>query len=579
MEEEEEDFESLLSSTTEAAVGGEVSQETAPLRRGRGSTGVAELDEIDLFLGGSPLPTPSGGEGGDEVTEEELLLLGEEVEEEPKEVTNGNEVTNSNKVTNSNQVTNSDEVTNSNQVVNSDEVANSNQVTNSNKVANSKEVVNSKAVTNSDDVKIKDELINIAGEELTETFEEIMSHNLNKVSNITNITGKGETVEELDYSLLEPEGWEEEWQLRETTVAALLSELDEQKLLDSSEEEEETQVVSQESSVAKPRKRRKRIEKDSIEREYYRQLKEVWAKYSSSPGVGLCPLFGDVRKPRIFHDKKNNEFDFESVEEYIDSLHPLWGSYKKLFREVLEEEREQGARLLARQVHLSWGGRLKEGRCWGVDTTQNLTAFSRPSSRKDRHTSGARAAVLDKMHKLNLSPGIKAALEEMYEQACRPGVQEAEEARFKRFEAEINSLSQVSAETVQAESVDCSFCLGTCLCSPGKGRRGIKRKKEEMVDRVEVMGLVSREEMMDKARASARELGVEAAGGLLLGVTESYSLHSHYRGQGLSQLQAQELLSLEKVQGMFATYYSSPYTEEQPQGEEEGWSSELLQDY
>ena len=401
----------------------------------------------------------------------------------------------------------------------------------------------------------------------------------------------------LDLSLLDKEEWEDDWEIREFTMSDILSELKEH-LLDESDDEEvapddlinEKSLVAEEkcltdtrmndsvSCTARSQKRNEFASLESRSREteerYYRQLEDVWRKYAGQEGVGQMPTRMMMVRPRIYKDN-GRVVGYESLQEYVDNNHPLWGAHRQVFKEVLFKEKEQGH--LVRWVAKQWGDQR-------VNTARNLTVFNRGGG-GDRGRGKGNNVVRDvervgevrgREGKMNIREA-RATLVDMYANSSNvEGVKETEEARWKLFEAALKTKLQeaeaLSCEVDVDEAAECDLCGEVCLCMVGR-----KRKAGEEGGG----GKVSKQQYLDSVLSSASRKGwtVDRTVEVVYGVEEAYELQSCYNNNPfLSKEQVSELASLEEVHSMITEMYDSPY--KQDNQEEEGtWSSQLLEDY
>jgi len=397
----------------------------------------------------------------------------------------------------------------------------------------------------------------------------------------------------LDLSLLDKEEWEDDLELEEFNMSDILNELKEH-LLDESDEEDENivythchdvstaqseptdvDVKSKSSSFCK----RDIMSLESTSREteerYYKQLEEVWLRYLGQEGVGKIPSRNMMVRPRIY---KNNGrvVGYETLQEYVDNNHPLWGAHRQVFKEVLFKQREKGD--LVRWVSKQWGNQQ-------ANTTRNLTVFSRGGlagitggEKGSKIASNLENAevVKGKNGTMNIQEA-RATLVDMFANSGKvDGIKETEEARWKLFDAALKK-KLVEAEALRngcrdINQPDCDLCGPVCLCMVGMKR---KAGTEDKVRRV------SKQQFKEMVMANSSKKGwtVARTADVLYGVEESYDLQGCYTNNSyLSREQVSELTSLEDVHDMMTEIYDSPYKRDNE--EEAGtWSNQLLEDY
>jgi len=378
----------------------------------------------------------------------------------------------------------------------------------------------------------------------------------------------------LDYSLLDKEEWEDEWEMREFTMSDILSELKDD-LLDDSDDEEEVASVVDTLNGAEPSHQKvseKKEEFESLqsrskvtEARYYQALEDVWNIYKDGEGVGPVPARSMMTRPRIFKDKTGSIVGYETLQEYVDNNHPLWGPHRELFNQFLFKERSRQD--LVNFISKNWGNQ-------NVNTAQNLTFFSRSG-----HISGGKAGgekgkgvkQVDAEKVGNIKEGMKSAkdtLVEMYANSENAdGVQENERVRAKMYEAELKKkLLEVQAAKSVAE--ECDLCGAVCVCVVGR-----KRAAEEG-------GRVTKQQCLDAVQAWRTKEGWsnERIAEAMFGVMEAFELQSSYSDEPFfSKEQFSELTSFEDVHCMILDMYDSPYKNK----EEEtcSWSQEDIENF
>jgi len=252
--------------------------------------------------------------------------------------------------------------------------------------------------------------------------------------------GDGEV---LDYSLLDTE--ESEEPKEKSTVTDILS-----QLLDNEEDVATETIDTTKQELQK-------VTRGMIEQRYYNQLELVWSKYSGDPGVGSIPPIDMIPPPRIYRDRKGEINGFETVEEYIDSNHPLRGGvYRDVFTDILRME-ENNRRKKYRE---------------GTTEAHDLGTFSRPNRRKmSRETRGnkdQRCIVYEGEMEIGQ---VKAVLIEMYQNSIRPGIEEAENARMSVFQTALKEKLRFD------ESSSCQCRHINCRCTSGMSKR-FKKEQE-----------------------------------------------------------------------------------------------------
>jgi len=397
------------------------------------------------------------------------------------------------------------------------------------------------------------------------------------------------TCDGLDLSLLDREEWEEEWEMREFTMSDILGELKEE-LLDSDEEDNDghmrnnSETGNSSPRVSETRNSKKEFESlesrsKVTEERYYQQLEYVWHKYKDYEGVGPVPARSQMTRPRIFKDKSGTIVGYETLQEYVDNNHPMWGPHRELFNQFLFKEKSHLD--LVKFVSKNWGGQ-------DVNTVRNLTVYRRGDGVgnicKIRHE-GSSDKNFEKF--VTIKEGMKSAkatLVEMYANSSNAdGVQENERARAKLFDAQlkeklieqVNKKNAISASTVESSEVDvsnCDLCESLCLCIVGK-----KRGAED-VDECE---RVSKKQFLDTVEAWRTEdkWGKERIAEAMFGVLEAFELQSCYSDKPyFTKAQVSELTSLEDVHNMILDRYSSPYKtdKEETIG---GWNQEDLENF
>jgi len=382
----------------------------------------------------------------------------------------------------------------------------------------------------------------------------------------------------LDYSLLDKEEWEDEWEMSEFTMSDILSELKDNLLDDTDEEEEEASSVVDTLNGAEQSHQKgseKIILKEDFESlksrskvteaRYYQALEDVWNIYKDEEGVGPVPARSMMTRPRIFKDKTGSIVGYETLQEYVDNNHPLWGPHRELFNQFLFKERSRQD--LVKLVSKNWGNQI-------VNTARNLTFFSRSG-----HIGGGKAfgekgkgvkpVEVEKVG--NIKEGMKSAkdtLVEMYANSENvDGVQENERVRAKLYEAQLRKkLLEVQAAKSVAD--ECDLCGAVCVCVVGR-----KRAAEEG-------GRVTKQQCLDAVQSWRTKQGWsnERIAEAMFGVMEAFELQSSYSDEPFfSKEQVSELTSFEDVHGMILDMYDSPYKNK----EEEicSWSQEDIENF
>ena len=371
----------------------------------------------------------------------------------------------------------------------------------------------------------------------------------------------------LDLSLLDREEWEEEWEMREFTMSDILGELKEE-LLDSDDEEsigDDSNVGSSKLCETKNSKKEfESLESRSkvTEERYYQQLENVWEKYKDFEGVGSVPARSQMTRPRIFKDKSGTIVGYETMQEYVDNNHPMWGPHRELFNQFLFKEK---SRLdLVKFVSKNWGQQH-------VNTARNLTVFRRGDCaghiigniRHDEMSDGHKEKFV------TIKEGMKSAkatLVEMYANSSNAdGVQENERARAKLFDAQlkeklleqVQKKGEISATTTDESSEgvvqNCDVCKSVCLCIVGRKRRVEGRDEGERVSKKQFLDTVEAWRTEDK-------WGKERIAEAMFGVLEACELQACYSDTPFFTIeQVSELTSLEDVHNMILDRYASPY--------------------
>jgi len=379
------------------------------------------------------------------------------------------------------------------------------------------------------------------------------------------------TCDGLDLSLLDREEWEEEWEMREFTMSDILGELKEE-LLDSDDEDidepinDTSETGNASSNVSETRNLKKEFESlesrsKVTEERYYQQLEDVWKKYKDYEGVGPVPARSQMTRPRIFKDISGTIVGYETLQEYVDNNHPMWGPHRELFNQFLFKEKSHLD--LVKFVSKNWGDQA-------VNTARNLTVYRRGGGvgniYKVRHE-GLSDKHIEKFVTFKEDmKSAKATLVEMYANSSNAdGVQENERARAKLFDAQlkeklieqVNKKNEISATTVvessEADVRNCDLCESVCLCIVGK-----KRGAED-VDEGE---RVSKKQFLDTVEAWRTEdkWGQERIAEAMFGVLEAFELQSCYSDKPyFTKAQMSELTSLEDVHNMILDRYASPY--------------------
>jgi len=392
------------------------------------------------------------------------------------------------------------------------------------------------------------------------------------------------TSDGLDLSLLDKEEWEDDWEMREFTLSDMLNELKEH-LLDESDDEDDSDdtnidvksdqveaVPNEKITVACSKDAKKEFENLQsrtrvTEDRYYQQLEDVWRMYEGQVGVGKVPSRQMMVRPRIF---KNNGriVGYETLQEYVDNNHPLWGPHRELFGQVLFKERTQGD--LVRFIQSNWGDQQ-------VNTARNLTVFSR-GGRAGRNGLKEEKVVrnVGKVGKevVDGKMSIKATLVDMYANSANvDGVKQTEEARWKLFEAQLKTKLQEAEGGVVEDDVECDLCGEVCLCVVGGkrkrgGGRAIKMTKQQYADIV-------------LANARKQNWNDDRIAEVIFGVEEAYELQSCYNNPPyFTKEQVCELNSVEEVHDMMMNMYDSPYKKDNDEQADTGtWSKQLLEDY
>jgi len=387
----------------------------------------------------------------------------------------------------------------------------------------------------------------------------------------------------LDLSLLDKEEWEEEWEMREFTMSDILSELKED-LLDSDDEDDgnstndgcpDHQYNSLKATEIKKSKREFENLESRIkvtEERYYQSLEDVWREYQDNKGVGSVPPRSQMTRPRIFKDKLGAIVGYETLQEYVDNNHPLWGPHRELFNQFLFKERSR--RDIIKFVAKNWGNQH-------VNTARNLTVFSS----KDNSCIGKirdNEIVMKHVGKVvnnnkEVIRSAKATLVEMYANSSNTDcVQENERARAKMFEAQLKEklLEQEKKRLFdkkmdsKADDVEqkCDLCGNACFCMIGR-----KRRAEEQG------GRVSKQQFLDTVEAWRIDdkWGKERIAEAMFGVLEAFELQSCYTDTPyFSNEQVSELTSLEDVHDMILDMYDSPYRKENAGEEKIGWMNQ-----
>lgn len=406
--------------------------------------------------------------------------------------------------------------------------------------------------------------------------------------------------EEIDTSLLDTkEEWEDDWesQRREYTLSDILGELkDSEHLLDESDDEDsllnieietdqslENDISPKENSIKPalipPTEKKNKLAnlETSVrvtEGNYYKQLEDVWKKYEGQPGVEPMPLRSNMVRPRIFKDNNGRIVGYETLQEYVDNNHPLWGAHREVFRQFLEKER--GKDVLVKFVAKEWGEQ-------NVSTARNLTFFSKGGSggggklkEKRVFKESIEDGVVSKKEKPNIKE-VKAVLVDMYANSSKNyDVMETEENRCKMYEAQLK-LKLEEAEALKSADdehsfEECDLCGDVCLCVIGR-----KRALGTEV----APAKISKQQYMDSVVSVSSRNGwsLDRTAEVLYGVEEAYELQSSYTNRPFfSKEQVCELSSLEEVYGMITEMYDSPYKEDNENEMIGNWSKKDLED-
>jgi len=393
----------------------------------------------------------------------------------------------------------------------------------------------------------------------------------------------------LDLSLLDREEWEEEWEMREFTMSDILGELKEE-LLDSDDEDNIEHIndnsetgynSSRVSDIKNTKKEFESLESRSkvTEERYYQQLEDVWEKYKDYEGVGPVPARSQMTRPRIFKDKSGTIVGYETLQEYVDNNHPMWGPHRELFNQFLFKEK---SRLdLVKFVSKNWGNQ-------SVNTARNLTVYRRSDGAGN--IGKVRLEAMSDKHVekfVTIKEGMKSAkatLVEMYANSSNAdGVQENERARAKLFDAQLKEklMEQVNKKNVNSATnvvesselgvQNCDLCGSVCLCIVGKKRGALD---------VDECDRVTKKQFLDTVEAWRTEdkWGKERIAEAMFGVLEAFELQSCYSDKPyFTKAQVSELTSLEDVHNMILDGYASPYKTDKE--ESIGWSQEDLENF
>jgi len=404
------------------------------------------------------------------------------------------------------------------------------------------------------------------GNSVTENIDQVAKYwsviepSLKKLSN-----DQSRPVEnDIDISVLDKEDWEDEFELKEFRLSEIVLELREELL----DDEDEASLIPLESKTLVPdrvyelntTKKLNNLERITKDR-YYVSLETVWRKYEGEDGVDPMPCRENMTQPRIFKHQ-GRVVGYESLQEYVDNNHPLWGPHRKIFNEFLDSGDDQR---LKEFVSNSWGNQ-------GADPLRNLTAF-RP---RGQSTNRENSKVVDNfkgmkkvqsVSKKDEIKNIKQVLVDMYANSeNNEGVQQTEEARIKKYETLLKSKLSSLAEAENDEHVvSCDVCVGVCLC-----RIGHNIYANELSGRSFKMSESQCEDMILRNIPSNSNDDTVAL--KRLGVKQAYELISCYSQEPcIPHEYAVELASMEDIHDSIMDMYDSPYYNK--------WGQEMLEEY
>jgi len=335
----------------------------------------------------------------------------------------------------------------------------------------------------------------------------------------------------------------------------------------------------------------------NIDIEYYKQLEAIYEMYCDKENVRIKPRLSDMRKPRIFRDKRKNIVAYESLEEYIDNNHPVWSDYRKIFHQYLYSQKSD--RDLADYVHQQWDSGLV------IDLTQNLSCFPRKKFKRltdksqsvDTLQTPCGQSGSTGAHSQSSMNDKREKLVAMYKRSVNSDhIKRREAARYSWYRSYLARIRWGRAlhdpvEVVGSDSLrkECGFCYNVCLCL---GRSlvatGSKRKREEDdQDPVPVMKRPRRMDLEDLMQVVVRTYPRDSqrCANIMKSAEEAMDLNACYVSKiGFSSELTKELLSLERVYDGFKKYYKSPYARDNPPvkpKDDESISSytEFLEDY
>jgi len=369
---------------------------------------------------------------------------------------------------------------------------------------------------------------------------------------------------DIDESLLDKEDWEDEFELKEFKLSEIVLELREELL----DDEDEVSLIPLEAKTLVPErvyelnttKKLKNLERITEDR-YYVSLETVWRKYEGIDGVDPMPCRENMTQPRIFKHQ-GRVVGYESLQEYVDNNHPLWGPHRKIFNEFLDSGDDQR---LKEFISNSWGKQ-------GADPLRNLSAFRQ----RGQNTYSENSKVVNNfkgmkkvqsMSKKDEIKNIKKLLVEMYANSeNNEGVQQTEEARIKKYEALLKSnLSSLAEAENNIPVVNCELCVGVCLCRIGHNiyanelsGRSLRMSKSQCEDII-----------LSNIQSNSNDDSVALK---RLGVIQAYELISCYSQEPcISQEYVAELVSVESIHDSIMDHYDSPYYNK--------WNQEMLEEY
>lgn len=344
--------------------------------------------------------------------------------------------------------------------------------------------------------------------------------------------------EEYDLSLLDKEDWEDEWEeVEEIDITELLKDL---------KENGDDKALHEEV---------KKLE-DTTET-YYQHLEKVWNTYKDQKGVGPIPSRQQMNPPRIFR-YKNKIIGYESVQEYVDNNHPLWGPQRNYVGKLsLKNNNNSTNSELRNFVAKDWPEKQ-------LNTSQNLSVFGKNIKRTDMRCQRTHnRSTTDDPRKEPKNKNIKDILVEMYANATDDdSVQQSERERLKLFESQLkNALLEKEKNRVTLNSDTSKGVKRQCTSEPNT---------------------ISKKQYKNLIITSSHGKNSNEVARSILGVEKAYDLLSSCTNDPyFSKDQVDDISSIDEVQDKILDLYESPYstTTEGSELSPSSWSKQLIEDY